>query len=428
MGWGGGSVLGFILRLVYRSKGWPANGLEKPEKAVEGSSSSPPVDLHLELGHNRVSVHSWDSESHRSATSVVPAPSPDCKPIDEIMQGVGVVDWSWGSSRDWFIDLRDGRRIRIPVDLRTPVSDGCPPEDVITQKLIQWASSQRVDRDSGDDSCDSNGGSDWGTVGMDSRFEATSMVSEHGGLNDSVGIGHDLVLALKFGGAMSASNQVKVEIGIMVLDGEDPEGHKDLEPMSVEPLVVAFPSGIENVGDKVGKDYRRKVSDWILRRQKAVGKLLGARYVGYEQVVKDLLMDIETRHIQRKANMVGTRRTPSSGRKDYRELKGLVSSVNYQARDSRKGKGKEKVQEGGGGDCCVVPMNVKIISWNVRGLNDSGKRLRIKNMLKDWHANIICLQETKMELITTRTIRRLWRCQYVDWMFLGSIGAPVVSY
>ena len=41
---------------------------------------------------------------------------------------------------------------------------------------------------------------------MDSGFEATGMVSEHGGLNDSVGMGHDLVLALEFGGAMSASN------------------------------------------------------------------------------------------------------------------------------------------------------------------------------------------------------------------------------
>ena len=35
-----------------------ARGLEKPEKAVEGSLSSPPPDFHLELGHNHVSVHS----------------------------------------------------------------------------------------------------------------------------------------------------------------------------------------------------------------------------------------------------------------------------------------------------------------------------------------------------------------------------------
>jgi exonuclease III len=42
-------------------------------------------------------------------------------------------------------------------------------------------------------------------------------------------------------------------------------------------------------------------------------------------------------------------------------------------------------------------MNLKILTWNVRGLNDRAKRLCIKNMIKDWHADIICLQETKME-------------------------------
>jgi hypothetical protein len=46
------------------------------------------------------------------------------------------------------------------VDLRTPVADGCPPKDAITQKLIQWASLQGIDRDSGNDSCDDDGGSD----------------------------------------------------------------------------------------------------------------------------------------------------------------------------------------------------------------------------------------------------------------------------
>ena len=68
-------------------------------------------------------------------------------------------------------------------------------------------------------------------------------------------------------------------------------------------------------------------------------------------------------------------------------------------------------------------MNLKIISWNVRGLNDCEKRLRIQNMIKGWGANIICLQETKMELITRREIRSLWGCQHLDWLHLGSIGA-----
>jgi exonuclease III len=68
-------------------------------------------------------------------------------------------------------------------------------------------------------------------------------------------------------------------------------------------------------------------------------------------------------------------------------------------------------------------MSVQILSWNVRGLHDPGKRLRIKHMLKIWRPDIICLQETKLELISTAIVRSLWRCHHVDWMFLGSNGA-----
>ena len=68
-------------------------------------------------------------------------------------------------------------------------------------------------------------------------------------------------------------------------------------------------------------------------------------------------------------------------------------------------------------------MNAKILSWNVRGLNDRGKRLRVKHMLKIWQPDIICLQETKLEVITRRIVRSVWRCHHVDWMFLGSNGA-----
>lgn len=43
-------------------------------------------------------------------------------------------------------------------------------------------------------------------------------------------------------------------------------------------------------------------------------------------------------------------------------------------------------------------MKLKIISWNVRGLNDIEKRVKIRRMLREWKANIVCLQETKMEV------------------------------
>ena len=45
-------------------------------------------------------------------------------------------------------------------------------------------------------------------------------------------------------------------------------------------------------------------------------------------------------------------------------------------------------------------MNLKLLSWNVRGLNEVEKKLQICNLLRSWKADIVCLQETKLEWIT----------------------------
>ncbi|KAG6637440.1 hypothetical protein CIPAW_11G178800, partial [Carya illinoinensis] len=65
----------------------------------------------------------------------------------------------------------------------------------------------------------------------------------------------------------------------------------------------------------------------------------------------------------------------------------------------------------------------KIVSWNVRGLNESNKRARIKNLLRDWRADIVCLQETKLKLVNRKIVRSVWHCPYVDWVYLASNGA-----
>ena len=41
-------------------------------------------------------------------------------------------------------------------------------------------------------------------------------------------------------------------------------------------------------------------------------------------------------------------------------------------------------------------MKIKMISWNVRGLNDPQKRLVVKNLLWEWKCDVICLQEMKI--------------------------------
>ena len=60
---------------------------------------------------------------------------------------------------------------------------------------------------------------------------------------------------------------------------------------------------------------------------------------------------------------------------------------------------------------------------NVRGMNDQNKRLQVKHLLKLWRLDIICLQETKLDLITRGLVCSLWGLHHLDWLYLGSTGA-----
>jgi hypothetical protein len=70
-----------------------------------------------------------------------------------------------------------------------------------------------------------------------------------------------------------------------------------------------------------------------------------------------------------------------------------------------------------------VIMKHKILSWNVRGLNDMDKRLRISNLLRLWKVDIVCFQETKIERMSSWFVHSLWDCPYVDWCHVDSRGA-----
>jgi exonuclease III len=68
-------------------------------------------------------------------------------------------------------------------------------------------------------------------------------------------------------------------------------------------------------------------------------------------------------------------------------------------------------------------MKPKILSWNVKGLNEGEKRLRVRNLLRQWKANIICLQETGVKFISDTLVRNLWICPFADWCYLASCSA-----
>jgi len=64
----------------------------------------------------------------------------------------------------------------------------------------------------------------------------------------------------------------------------------------------------------------------------------------------------------------------------------------------------------------VLFMKPKIMSWNVRGMNDTKKRFQIRGLLREWKMDIMCLQETKMQVISREVVRSVWGCVHVDWL------------
>lgn len=67
-------------------------------------------------------------------------------------------------------------------------------------------------------------------------------------------------------------------------------------------------------------------------------------------------------------------------------------------------------------------MKPKIVSWNVRGLNEADKYFQIKNLLHEWKRCIVCFQKTKLKYIPRNIVRSLWSCTYVGWAYLVSNG------
>jgi exonuclease III len=70
-----------------------------------------------------------------------------------------------------------------------------------------------------------------------------------------------------------------------------------------------------------------------------------------------------------------------------------------------------------------VFMKPRILSWNVRGLNEGSKCLKVRNLLKNWKVNIVCIQETKLDAMSCSIVLNSWSCSHVDWCCLDSIGA-----
>jgi len=67
-------------------------------------------------------------------------------------------------------------------------------------------------------------------------------------------------------------------------------------------------------------------------------------------------------------------------------------------------------------------LMVRLLSWNVRGLNDIVKRALLRSVLREWNCDLVCLQETKLETIELADVRSVWGIQSAGFAMLRATG------
>ncbi|RVW43483.1 hypothetical protein CK203_095333 [Vitis vinifera] len=76
-------------------------------------------------------------------------------------------------------------------------------------------------------------------------------------------------------------------------------------------------------------------------------------------------------------------------------------------------------------------MNLRILSWNVRGVNDRLKRKIIKSVIRSQKVDLFCLQETKVQVMSDEMVRSLGTGRYLDWKMLnakGTAGGVIICW
>ena len=68
-------------------------------------------------------------------------------------------------------------------------------------------------------------------------------------------------------------------------------------------------------------------------------------------------------------------------------------------------------------------MKIKIISWNIRGANDRDKRKVIKGLIRSQKADLVCLQETKIQDISRGIVHSLGVGRFLGWGAMSARGA-----
>jgi len=66
---------------------------------------------------------------------------------------------------------------------------------------------------------------------------------------------------------------------------------------------------------------------------------------------------------------------------------------------------------------------MKIISWNIRGLQSFEKKREVRNLVQEKNPFILCIQETKLSVFDSIVCKSMWGGENVDFSFQSSVGA-----
>ena len=65
----------------------------------------------------------------------------------------------------------------------------------------------------------------------------------------------------------------------------------------------------------------------------------------------------------------------------------------------------------------------KILIWNVRGLNSTARQDSLRSLVESTKADIMCIQETKMEIISKQILISALGSSFSHFSFAPSVGA-----
>lgn len=68
-------------------------------------------------------------------------------------------------------------------------------------------------------------------------------------------------------------------------------------------------------------------------------------------------------------------------------------------------------------------QNLRIISWNVRGINNQIAIRNIRKLVRETKATILLLQETKCQNWSDRSLEAIWDSTNHGWLVVNSEGA-----